>query len=83
MHCMLTLRTHQPTPPTRSTTVASMVRQSRSVEMSGSWANTGCCVAMREVPTDLRRLLDGERAHMAFLDPPYNVRSAVSSDVGP
>ena len=29
---------------------------------------------------DLRRLLDGERAHMAFLDPPYNV--AVGSVVG-
>jgi DNA modification methylase len=29
---------------------------------------------------DLTRLLDGKRAHMAFLDPPYNV--AVSSVVG-
>ena len=29
---------------------------------------------------DLRRLLDGERAHMAFLDPPYNV--AVGSVMG-
>jgi len=29
---------------------------------------------------DLRRLLDGERAHMAFLDPPYNV--AIGNVVG-
>ncbi len=31
-------------------------------------------------PDDLTRLLDGKRAHMAFLDPPYNV--AVGSVVG-
>jgi ParB-like chromosome segregation protein Spo0J len=31
---------------------------------------------------DLSRLLHGQRAHMAFLDPPYNV-SAVSWDAGP
>jgi DNA modification methylase len=31
-------------------------------------------------PDDLTRLLDGKRAHMAFLDPPYNV--AVGSIVG-
>jgi hypothetical protein len=31
-------------------------------------------------PDDLARLLDGKRAHMAFLDPPYNV--AIGSVVG-
>ena len=40
----------------------------------GNSASIVCSAAMRANANDLNRLMGRERAHMAFLDPPYNVR---------
>ena len=57
-----------------------MVRRSRSVGDLWQLGKHRLLCGDARNSDDLSRLLDGERAHMAFLDPPYNV--AVGSIVG-
>jgi hypothetical protein len=74
MHYSWTSRTTQPIRPMNLIQPCLPLLRSAVQAISGNSANIACYAATRAETSHLNQLMGRERAHMAFLDPPYNVR---------